>query len=153
MKIGELAQRTGLAASRIRFYERIGLLSVAQRQANGYRSYPEEAVLALRLIATAQRAGFSLQELRQLLPEDLEQWQHDVLLATLHRKLQSIDLMLVQLTQNRADLGELIAQIEARPEDMDCAGNARRVLSQMRLLGREGEGDGEAAGRPAQPSN
>ena len=146
MKIGELAQRTGLAASRIRFYERIGLLSVAQRQANGYRSYPEEAVLALRLIATAQRAGFSLQELRQLLPEDLEQWQHDELLATLHRKLQSIDLM---LTQNRAELGELIAQIEARPEDMDCAGNARRVLSQMRLLGR----DEEAAGRPAQPSN
>ncbi|BDR10040.1 hypothetical protein CTR2_R33780 [Comamonas thiooxydans] len=71
------------------------------------------------------------------------------MLDTLRRKLQSIDLMLAQLTQNRAELGELIAQIEARPEDMDCAGNARRVLSQMRLLGR----DEEAAGRPAQPSN
>ena len=39
MKIGELAGRTGLAASRIRFYERIGLLKAVERQANGYRSY------------------------------------------------------------------------------------------------------------------
>lgn len=39
MKIGELARRTGLAASRIRFYEEAGLL-VVQRQANGYRDYP-----------------------------------------------------------------------------------------------------------------
>ena len=146
MKIGELAQRTGLATSRIRFYERIGLLSVARRQANGYRSYPEEAVLALRLIATAQRAGFSLDELRQLLPDDLEHWQCDELLATLHSKLQSIDLMLAQLTKSRAELSELIAQIEARPEDMDCAGNARRVLSQMRLLGQ-----GDEAGESGQP--
>jgi len=32
MKIGELAQRTGLAASRIRFYESIGLLKLVERQ-------------------------------------------------------------------------------------------------------------------------
>lgn len=58
MKIGELARRTGLAASRIRFYEEAGLL-VVQRQANGYRDYPEQAVLLLELITGAQRAGFS----------------------------------------------------------------------------------------------
>ena len=46
MKIGELPRLTGLAASRIRFYEDAGLL-VAQRQANGYRDYPEQAVLLL----------------------------------------------------------------------------------------------------------
>jgi DNA-binding transcriptional MerR regulator len=53
----------GLAASRIRFYEDAGLL-VAQRQANGYRDYPEQAVLLLELITGAQRAGFSLEEIR-----------------------------------------------------------------------------------------
>ena len=36
MRIGELAQRSGLAPSRIRFYERIGLLKLVQRRANGY---------------------------------------------------------------------------------------------------------------------
>jgi DNA-binding transcriptional MerR regulator len=133
MKIGELAQRTGLAPSRIRFYERIGLLKAVERQANGYRSYPADAVLALQLIAAGQRAGFSLDELRALLPGDLAQWEHGTLLGTLHRKVRDIEALQAQLAQSRAHLLELVAQIEARPQDMDCAANARRVLSEMRL--------------------
>lgn len=39
MKIGELAERTGLNPSRIRFYESIGLLKMVGRQANGYRRW------------------------------------------------------------------------------------------------------------------
>lgn len=144
MKIGELAQRTGLAASRIRFYERIGLLRPPQRQANGYRSYPEEAVVTLGLIATAQQAGFSLEELRQLLPGDLSQWRHDELLGTLRQKVASIDQLLAQLTRNRAELQALMVQIEARPQGLDCAGNARRVIAQMQLPGRKKK-SGEAA--------
>ena len=73
MKIGELAALTGLNPSRIRFYESIGLLKMVERQANGYRRYPPEAVLVLNLITTAQKAGFSLDELRGLLPDDLSQ--------------------------------------------------------------------------------
>jgi len=141
MKIGELAERTGLAASRIRFYERIGLLKAVRRQANGYRSYPDDAVLALRLIATGQRAGFSLDELRALLPSDLASWEHGTLLDTLRRKVQDIEALQAQLAQSKAHLIELMAQIEAKPQDMDCADNARRVLSEMRLA--------EAGGDPA----
>ncbi|MFT4240739.1 MAG: MerR family transcriptional regulator [Acidovorax sp.] len=133
MKIGELAQRTGLAPSRIRFYERIGLLKTVARQANGYRSYPQDAVLALQLIATAQQAGFSLDELRALLPGDLVQWEHGALVGTLHRKVQEIEAQQAQLAQAKAQLLELTAQIEAKPQDMSCAANARRVLSEMRL--------------------
>jgi DNA-binding transcriptional MerR regulator len=131
MKIGELAQHTGLAPSRIRFYERIGLLKAVGRQANGYRSYPDEAILALRLIAAGQRAGFSLDELRALLPGDLAQWEHGQVLDTLRRKVANIEALQAQLAQSRKNLVELMAQIEARPQDMDCAANARRVLSGM----------------------
>lgn len=134
MKIGELAQRTGLAPSRIRFYERIGLLKAARRQENGYRSYPEDAVLALKLIAVGQRAGFSLDELRALLPGDLASWEHGTLLDTLRRKVRDIEALQAQLAQSRAHLLELMAQIEAKPQDMDCAANARRVLTEMRLV-------------------
>ncbi len=133
MKIGELAQRTGLAPSRIRFYERIGLLRAVGRQANGYRSYPADAVLLLQLIAAGQRAGFSLEELRALLPGDLAQWEHDTLLDTLRRKVRDIEALQAQLAQSRAQLVELLAQIENKPSDMDCAANARRVLSGMGL--------------------
>ena len=83
MKIGELSERTGLTPSRIRFYERIGLLKAVQRQPNGYRTYPTEAVLVLDLVATAQKAGFSLDEIGMLLPPDPTQWQHGKLLETL----------------------------------------------------------------------
>ncbi len=133
MKIGELAQRTGLAASRIRFYERIGLLKAVERQANGYRSYPADAVLTLQLITAGQRAGFSLDELRTLLPNGLAQWEHGTLVDTLHRKVQDIEALQAQLAQSKAHLLELVAQIEAKPQDMDCTANARRVLAEMRL--------------------
>lgn len=134
MKIGELAQRTGLAPSRIRFYERIGLLKMVERKQNGYRSYPNDAVLALKLISAGQRAGFSLDELRALLPGDLASWEHGNLLETLRRKVQDIETLQAQLAQSKAELIGLISQIEAKPLDMDCAANARRVLSEIPLV-------------------
>lgn len=131
MKIGELAQRTGLAASRIRFYESIGLLKLVERQANGYRSYPEQAVLVLNLITAAQQAGFSLDELRTLLPQDLAQWEHGKLLDTLQAKVKDIEALEQRLAQSKAHLLALIDEIESKPDDIDCATNAKRVLSKM----------------------
>jgi DNA-binding transcriptional MerR regulator len=136
LNIGELAKRTGLTHSRIRFYERSGLLKLAERQPNGYRMYAPETVLVLDLITTAQKAGFSLDEIRKLLPPDLEHWEHDVLIGTLRRKVDDIEALQARLVQSKAQLQALIADIEARPDDMDCATHARRVLSQM--LGKEG---------------
>lgn len=133
MKIGELARRTGLAASRIRFYESIGLLQLVDRQANGYRSYPEEAVLVLNLISTAQQAGFSLDELRILLPQDLSQWEHGKLLDTLQAKVRDIEALEQRLAQSKTHLLALIHEIENKPGDLDCAANAKRVLSKMNL--------------------
>ncbi len=54
MRIGELARLSGLTASRIRFYEAAGLILAVERQANGYRDYPPEAVWILEIIASAQ---------------------------------------------------------------------------------------------------
>ena len=64
MRIGELAAQTGTTKDTIRFYEKLGLV-VGQRQANGYRDYPAEAVTWLRHLRTAQRLGFSLAEIAQ----------------------------------------------------------------------------------------
>lgn len=58
MKIGELAKLTGLATSRIRFYEASGLIR-SQRKANGYRDYAADTVWILELVTGAQGAGFS----------------------------------------------------------------------------------------------
>lgn len=137
MNIGELAKRTGLTSSRIRFYERAGLLTTVDRRPNGYRSYPPEAALVLELIVTAQKAGFSLDEIRTLLPADLTNWQHDALLETLRGKVKDIEALQKRLMQSKAQLMALIEDIEAKPGDIDCVANARRVLSN--IVGRQAE--------------
>ena len=144
MTIGELAQRTGLTNSRIRFYESAGLLKTVDRRPNGYRTYPPEAVLVLELITTAQKAGFSLDEIRTLLPSDLGQWNHDALIEALRRKVADIAALQTRLKQSTAQLVALIRDIEAKPDDIDCAANARRVLSHV--LGNEVERPTLAAG-------
>lgn len=132
MKIGELASRTGLAASRIRFYEASGLIS-AQRQANGYRSYTEQTLQTLNIISCAQQAGFSLEEIRRLLPDaNTEGWAHEQLLGSLQRKVGEIEVMQQRLAQNKAQLLTIIASIESKPEGMPCTENAERVMAQLR---------------------
>jgi DNA-binding transcriptional MerR regulator len=135
MKIGELARRSGLATSRIRFYEASGLIA-ARRQANGYRVYPEQTLQTLGIITQAQQSGFSLEEIRRLLPDPVEQsWPHDGLLAALRRKVEEIEAMQARLAQNRSQLLAIIAGIESKPEDMLCSDNAERVLAGLRERG------------------
>ncbi len=131
MKIGQLAERTGFSPSRIRFYEKVGLLRAVDRRPNGYRTYPPEAATILNVIATAQSAGFSLEEIRVLLPSKLEQWNHDALLGTLRRRVADIASLEARLGKSRAQLVSVIKEIEDRPDDIDCATNARRVLSRL----------------------
>ena len=88
MKIGELAERTGLAPSKIRFYEARRLIAPVQRKANGYRDYLPQSVQLLEIIVTAKAAGFSLDEIRHLLPTaGIEKWNWQKLIATLEHKV------------------------------------------------------------------
>lgn len=135
MKIGELAKLTGLSASRIRFYESAGLLTAAKRQANGYRDYPAETVSMLEIINSAQGAGFSLEQIRHLLPLGDGRWNHDDLVQALRTKAAEIDALLKQLKQSKAQLLIAIDTIESRPDDIDCVDNRIRILEQLRGKG------------------
>jgi len=135
MKIGELAKRSGMTASSIRFYESKGLLKTVSRQANGYREYPQEAVTLLAIINDAQQAGFTLDEIRQVLPGETTAWQHDEVIAALLKKIADIESLEVRLAQNKAHLRRLIQLIETRPDDIDCADNAMRVMASVGISG------------------
>lgn len=131
MKIGELAKRTGLAPSRIRFYEAQGLLKAVSRRSNGYRDYPSEALRTLGIITCAQQTGFSLDEIRQLLPTDPTNYDHSALLGALENKIADIEAMEEQLRQSKAHLKALIQSIQSKPDGMTCADNAKRVFDDM----------------------
>ncbi|HEF5872507.1 TPA: MerR family transcriptional regulator [Burkholderia cenocepacia] len=152
MKIGELAQRTGLAPSRIRFYERIGLLTLVEREANGYRAYPQEAVTVLDLIAAAQRADFSLDEIRTLVPSDLAQWQCGPLLDALCRKVQDIEALEARLARSKAHVVALIAGIGEKSGTVDCATHAKRLRSRMPSAHAARTGDAAASDLGDQPA-
>jgi len=66
LPIGALARRTGTAPSALRYYERIGLLPPAER-AGGKRHYPLASAERIALVRLYQDAGFTLEEIRQLL--------------------------------------------------------------------------------------
>src|SRR5947208_1903992 len=63
LTIGELAQRTGVATSALRFYEERGLIHAA-RNTSGHRRYPRAVARRVAFIAFAQRLGLSLEEIR-----------------------------------------------------------------------------------------
>ncbi len=65
--IGDVAERTGLSAPTIRYYESIGLLAQPARSATGYRRYTESTVEELHFIRKAQGLGFSLDEIGEIL--------------------------------------------------------------------------------------
>jgi MerR family redox-sensitive transcriptional activator SoxR len=66
MKIGALAKRTGLNASAIRYYEKVGLLAGPHRS-GGQRRYSDEAVPRVLLICFATEMGFTLAEVKLFL--------------------------------------------------------------------------------------
>lgn len=134
MRIGELAKVTGLAASRIRFYEASGLIR-ARRTANGYRDYGLEATVVLEIIGSAQSVGFSLEQIRDLLPLNSETWRHDRLLGALKRKVADLEVLQRQLKHRRALLLAAIETIENRPPGLTCADNTKRVLAGLRRKG------------------
>lgn len=66
MRISEVSERTGVPASTLRYYERLGVLA-ADRHANGYRDFGEEHLERLEFIGSAKRLGLELPEIRELL--------------------------------------------------------------------------------------
>ena len=67
LKIGQLASRSGIAARNLRFYADAGVFGELPRSPKGYRLFPPEAVHWVRILRASQAAGFSLEEIRELL--------------------------------------------------------------------------------------
>src|SRR5436190_8673968 len=101
MTIGELAAESGMPASTIRYWERIGVLPKPARR-SGQRRYSPDAVQRLAVLRLAQACGFRLDEMRHLLHgfgpsvKPLRRWQE---LA--QRKQQELDEQIARLKAMR----------------------------------------------------
>jgi MerR family mercuric resistance operon transcriptional regulator len=67
LRTGQVAEAAGVNVQTLRYYERRGLLVEPERTLGGHRLYPPETVTVLRVIKAAQRLGFRLEEVADLL--------------------------------------------------------------------------------------
>jgi MerR family transcriptional regulator, redox-sensitive transcriptional activator SoxR len=105
LSIGEVAERAGVSVSAIRYYERRGLLPVAERE-GGRRLFTDEVVRRLRIIDVAKRAGFSLEEVGVLFASvDEGAPVHEEVRALAARKLPEVDALIERAQRTRDWLG------------------------------------------------
>lgn len=124
MRIGELARKSGIAASAVRYYERAGLLPRTARTTGGYREYDEEEALGrLDFIRKAKHVGFSLLEIRELIgePRVRSTGERDVLRATIARKLTEVRAKRTTLKTVERQLSSLAVRL-ARVQQTQLAG-------------------------------
>jgi DNA-binding transcriptional MerR regulator len=67
LRSSQVADAAGVNVQTLRYYERRGLLAEPHRSLGGHRLYPAEAVTVLKVIKAAQRLGFTLDEVADLL--------------------------------------------------------------------------------------
>lgn len=67
LRTGEVALKSGVNVQTLRYYERRGLIEEPERRASGYREYSPDAVQLIRFIKRAQKLGFTLAEVEDLL--------------------------------------------------------------------------------------
>ncbi len=125
MNIGEVAERTGLPAKTIRYYEEIGLIRPS-RGANGYRRFRESDLHKLTFLGHARGLGFSIEDCRDLLAlwEDQGRASADVR-AIAQGHLARIEAKIAELSAMRDTLSDLVGA---------CAGDQRPECPILRGL-------------------
>lgn len=100
--IGEAAERSGVSAKMIRYYEQTGVFPSASRDSSGYRKYSETDIQLLTLVHHARSLGFSIEEVRSLLE-----------LAGRNPRSSASPAALAMAARYRSALAEKMEQIKA----------------------------------------
>lgn len=121
MKIGQLAEQTGVSTKAIRFYEDIGVLPPAERTANGYRQYDPKATERISFIQDAQSAGLSLTEIQRILDlRDSGESTCGHVIGALKAHLAEVDRQMDDLRRTRQRIGEIIERAQTL-DPADCS--------------------------------
>jgi MerR family mercuric resistance operon transcriptional regulator len=107
LRSGQVADLAGVSVQTLRYYERRGLLPEPDRTLGGHRQYPAEAVTTVRVIKAAQRLGFSLTEVSELV--DVARHRHG------------------KTTGLRGRTAEKLGEVETRIADLEVIRNALRA--------------------------
>ncbi len=121
LRTGEVAKAAGVNRETLRYYERRGLLEKPDRSPGGHRLYEDQAVTTLRIIRVAQRLGFTLDEVANLIEVGRRRGRDSGLQMRAREKLVEIEQRMTDLATIRANL---VAALDAGCGDLhQCAGS------------------------------
>ncbi|HYH89170.1 MAG TPA: MerR family transcriptional regulator [Solirubrobacteraceae bacterium] len=109
MRIGEIANRSGVTVDTVRFYERLGVLPSPEREPSGYRDYVPETVERIQLTRELQAIGFTLHDVIDALAAhdaggatcESERWRLDAVLERVDAKLAELDALRGRIVEAR----------------------------------------------------
>jgi DNA-binding transcriptional MerR regulator len=123
VRISELADRVGVPTSTVRYYERIGLLSLPDRTPSGYRDYDDEAAARLLFVTRARGMGLSCEQIAEVLPI----WNgancagaHEQVTRLIETKRSEIAERITELERFAAQLDEVRTALDAAPPPTAC---------------------------------
>jgi len=119
--IGQVAREAGIGVETVRFYEREGLLKEPARRASGYRQFDSDAVARLRFIKQAQRLGFTLREIKDLLALSLNpESTRAQVREHAEAKIADIEARISELKRMKKALVPLIAACDGKGKLEGC---------------------------------
>lgn len=116
LTIGKLAQAGGVGVETVRFYQRRRLLGTPSRD-DGVRRYGAEDVRRLRFIRKAQQAGFTLEEIRELIALDSGH-DHRRAREMAQQRMAKLDEQIAELQQARQSLQRLASECASGKSDV-----------------------------------
>ena len=119
LTISRLAREAGVNIETIRFYQRRGLLAEPPKPLGGIRHYSQTDVARVLFIKAAQRIGFTLDEIEQLLNLD-DGMRCSEARAIAEHKLEAVRERLADLQRIEFALSQLVGRCEASRGKVSC---------------------------------
>ncbi len=139
MRIGTIAQRSGLSIPTIRFYEKQGLIpkEAIRRLANSYRDFDGQVVETLKFIKYGQRVGFSLKEIVEISKErNLTRLSRKRQQDLLESKLEELDVKAKEIRVIQKGIKNKLKQLKNAPSRQHSVGSVRDGKSWSNITSR-----------------
>ena len=121
MTRGELGKECGVNIEALRYYEKRRLIDPPKRSEAGYRLYYQEDATKIRFIRNAQKLGFTLNEIMELLKLRINKNEScEPVLEKAQKKLEEVGKKIKDLRSMRKVLNQLIGQCEKLLPTNDC---------------------------------
>ncbi|MEU8250123.1 MerR family transcriptional regulator [Nonomuraea sp. NPDC048916] len=108
LRSGQVAEQAGVNLQTLRYYERRGLIAEPRRSPGGHRAYPPETVTLLTVIKAAQRLGFTLEEVAELIDTGRHGHPTPDLRSRAQAKIAEVDARIADLTTIRQALMQVV---------------------------------------------